>query len=129
MAIWSRSFEVTQNADYSFVLGFATQSASGQIGQAVPFNLTGAVAEFTVSETSDVSSPQLYQVTSLTVPGIINCHRVRIRTSGSQIFIDMHVLLDGGLSFQAAHALTKSVEDVIRKVEPEADVTVHPEPK
>ncbi len=63
------------------------------------------------------------------VPGVINCHRVRIRPSGAQVFIDMHVLMDSGLSLKEAHALTTAVEKVIRAVEPGADVTVHPEPK
>ncbi len=63
------------------------------------------------------------------VPGVINCHRVRIRSSGAQVFIDMHVLMDSGLSLKQAHALTSAVERVIRAVEPGADVTVHPEPR
>ncbi|MEI6437427.1 MAG: cation diffusion facilitator family transporter [Candidatus Omnitrophota bacterium] len=66
---------------------------------------------------------------ALKVPGVINCHRVRIRSSGAHIFIDMHALMDSSLSFKEAHALTVSVEKAIREIEPEADVTVHPEPK
>ena len=64
-----------------------------------------------------------------TVTGVSNCHRVRIRSSGSKVFIDLHVIIDGKLSLNDAHVLTIAVEQSIRAVEPGADVTVHPEPK
>lgn len=62
------------------------------------------------------------------LPGVADCHNVRIRTSGSNIFIDVHVLVDGGQSLEQAHRLTEQIERVIREVAPNADVTVHPEP-
>ncbi len=63
------------------------------------------------------------------IPGVINCHHVRLRASGAQIFVDMHVLMDGGKSLRDAHHLTEEIERAIRGISPEADVTVHPEPK
>ncbi len=62
------------------------------------------------------------------VPGVDNCHQVRIRASGPQTFIDAHVLLDGNLSLQQAHALTEEIERAIQAVAAGADVTVHAEP-
>jgi len=62
------------------------------------------------------------------VPGVMNCHNVRIRHSGPTFFIDLHVLVDGNQTLFAAHALTETIEDVIRGIAPRADVTVHPEP-
>jgi cation diffusion facilitator family transporter len=62
------------------------------------------------------------------VPGVTNCHRVRIRASGPQTFIDAHVLLDGRLSLQQAHDLTEAVERAVQGVALDADVTVHAEP-
>ncbi|MFH0753309.1 MAG: cation diffusion facilitator family transporter [Candidatus Omnitrophota bacterium] len=62
------------------------------------------------------------------IHGVVNCHHVRIRTSGHQVFIDLHVLLDGGMSLQKAHQLTEEIEKVIGSISPDADVTVHPEP-
>jgi len=53
---------------------------------------------------------------------------VRVRYSGPTLFIDLHVLVDGNQSLFAAHALTETIEDVIRGIVPRADVTVHPEP-
>ena len=62
------------------------------------------------------------------LPNIRDCHSVRIRSSGAQHFIDVHVSLDGELSLKQAHDLTEHVEEVIQGIVPEADVTVHPEP-
>lgn len=62
------------------------------------------------------------------VPGIHDVHNVRMRYSGSQLFVDVHVLMDGGLSLRQAHDLTEEVERSIQLLMPNADVTVHPEP-
>ena len=62
------------------------------------------------------------------VPGVQNCHAIRLRYSGPVLFIDLHVLVDGRQSLFEAHALTERIEGVIHEVAPEADVTVHPEP-
>ena len=62
------------------------------------------------------------------VPGVQNCHAVRLRYSGPVLFIDLHVLVDGRQSLFEAHALTETIEGVIHTIAPGADVTVHPEP-
>ncbi|HEX2971398.1 MAG TPA: cation diffusion facilitator family transporter [Tepidisphaeraceae bacterium] len=62
------------------------------------------------------------------VPGVCNCHNVRVRSSGPQLFVDAHVLVDGQMSLAQAHELTERVENAIQQVAPHADVTVHPEP-
>jgi len=63
-----------------------------------------------------------------TLPGVINCHSVRIRYSGPQPFIDIHVFLDGNQTLKEAHNLTIEIEGTIQQLVPNADVTVHPEP-
>jgi cation diffusion facilitator family transporter len=63
------------------------------------------------------------------VEGVIDCHKIRIRNSGADVFIDVHVLMNGDVSLSEAHARTEMIEDTIRRIEPRADVTVHPEPK
>ena len=62
------------------------------------------------------------------VPGVRNCHQIRIRHSGPTLFIDLHVLVDGQQTLAQAHALTVTIENAIQGVAPGADVTVHPEP-
>ena len=62
------------------------------------------------------------------LPGVTDCHHVRLRYSGPQLFVDIHVLLDGNQPLKDAHYLTEEIERVIQKLVPNADVTVHPEP-
>ena len=62
------------------------------------------------------------------LPGVCDCHNVRVRTSGPRTFIDVHVLVDGAQSLCAAHDLTEEIESAIRHIASDADVTVHPEP-
>jgi len=62
------------------------------------------------------------------IPGVIDCHHVRLRAAGSRLFVDIHVLVDGAQSLRQAHELTEEIERAIQNVLPDADVTVHPEP-
>jgi cation diffusion facilitator family transporter len=62
------------------------------------------------------------------LPGITDCHNVRVRYSGPQLFVDIHVLINGNQTLIEAHNLTEEIERVIQKLIPNADVTVHPEP-
>lgn len=62
------------------------------------------------------------------LPGVLNCHNVRARYSGSQLFVDVHVLVDGNQTLKEAHDLTEQVEQAVRQLAPNADVTVHAEP-
>jgi cation diffusion facilitator family transporter len=62
------------------------------------------------------------------VPGVHDCHAIRMRYSGPVLFIDLHVLVDGNQTLFEAHALTERIEEAIAEIAPGADVTVHPEP-
>ncbi|HLJ05241.1 MAG TPA: cation diffusion facilitator family transporter [Acetobacteraceae bacterium] len=62
------------------------------------------------------------------VPGVLDCHNLRVRYSGPQLFIDCHVLVDGAQTLTQAHRLTDRIEEEIQALVPGADVTVHPEP-
>jgi cation diffusion facilitator family transporter len=62
------------------------------------------------------------------LPGVTDCHHVRLRYSGSQLFVDIHILVDGNQTLKQAHDLTEEIEDTIRQLLPNVDVTIHPEP-
>jgi len=62
------------------------------------------------------------------LPGVTDCHSVRLRYSGPQLFVDIHILVDGNQTLKDVHNLTEEIEGVIQKLVPNADVTVHPEP-
>jgi cation diffusion facilitator family transporter len=62
------------------------------------------------------------------IEGVRDCHAVRIRHSGPNYFVDLHVLLEGSQTLSAAHDLTDQIERTVLGLLPGADVTVHPEP-
>ena len=62
------------------------------------------------------------------LPRVVNCHNVRIRASGPSLFIDLHILMEGGQTLPQAHTLTEDIERTIQDRIANADVTVHPEP-
>ncbi|MDD5009605.1 MAG: cation diffusion facilitator family transporter [Syntrophorhabdaceae bacterium] len=62
------------------------------------------------------------------LPSILDCHNVRIRSAGYQSFIDLHVRINGDLTLREAHDLTEEIERCIKKIIPNSDITVHPEP-
>jgi cation diffusion facilitator family transporter len=62
------------------------------------------------------------------LPGVAGCHQVRARMAGPQVFVDVHIEVDGTQTLKRAHDLTEDVERVIQNLHPDADVTVHAEP-
>lgn len=62
------------------------------------------------------------------LPGVTDCHQIRVRQAGPDLFVDVHVLLDGSLSLKQAHLLTEQIEEKIKMETHALDITVHPEP-
>jgi ferrous-iron efflux pump FieF len=61
-------------------------------------------------------------------PKTHNVHDLRTRRAGSDVFIELHLELDGDLNLEQAHDITDEVEARIRAAFPEADILVHQEP-
>lgn len=62
------------------------------------------------------------------IPGIVECHQVRVRPSGPEFFIDAHILVSGEQTLKAAHRLSEKAAAAIQQAVPRSDVTVHVEP-
>ncbi len=62
------------------------------------------------------------------LPGINDCHAVRVRPSGARWFVDLHVTMDGSTTLNEAHAMTEKIEKKVHDILPGSDVTVHVEP-
>jgi cation diffusion facilitator family transporter len=62
------------------------------------------------------------------VPNVLDCHDLRLRTSGSVVFVDAHVQMSSEITLEMAHDLTEIIEAKIREIAPNADVTIHAEP-
>jgi hypothetical protein len=55
-------------------------------------------------------------------------HDLRTRRAGSDVFIELHLELDGSLELARAHAVTDEIEGLIGQAFPEADILIHQEP-
>jgi divalent metal cation (Fe/Co/Zn/Cd) transporter len=55
-------------------------------------------------------------------------HRLRARKSGPRRFIDLHLVVPGEQTVQAAHDLCEWLEAEIEAILPNASVTIHVEP-
>jgi cation diffusion facilitator family transporter len=85
----------------------------------------------TIDELLDTAPAGLEQSIAAAVeaiPGVRDCHHLRLRYSGPVLFIDLHVLVDGNQTLTQAHELADVIEHAIQEIAPESDVTVHPEP-
>lgn len=58
-------------------------------------------------------------------PGVIGFHDLKTRTSGSRIFVHLHIELDGDQSLRQAHHIGASLRQAILSRWPEADVIIH----
>jgi divalent metal cation (Fe/Co/Zn/Cd) transporter len=57
------------------------------------------------------------------------CHDIRNRGAAHSIYLDLHVLVDRGLSIERAHGIADMIEEEIKKEFPSVvDVVVHIEP-
>jgi len=65
----------------------------------------------------------------LAVDGVCGLHDLRTRTSGTQVFIQMHVEMDGRISLSKAHEIADKVELAVNIAYPRAEVIVHEDPE
>jgi cation diffusion facilitator family transporter len=69
------------------------------------------------------------KVIKTTEKGIIDFHKIRSRSSGNVIFVDMHMLVEKSMTVGVSHALTKKVEKLLRAYNSNIiDITIHVEP-
>jgi len=64
----------------------------------------------------------------ITEPGVIGMHDLRTRSSGTQVFIQLHLQLDGEMKLKDAHRIADSVELKIAAAFENAEVIVHQDP-
>lgn len=63
------------------------------------------------------------------VPGVIECKRVRTRTAGPQLFVDVLVIVDELLARSGAHVIADAIEKGLAGRVERVDVVVHMEPR
>jgi cation diffusion facilitator family transporter len=121
LAGWRPSLAVLAGADAAAALVVA-----GVVGVTCFKMGTRAVAE--LMDTAPESISDEVKEIAEAVPQVQNCHAIRVRSVGAEVFIDAHVVLEGSLSLSEAHRIVDAVEDAVRHRIPKADITVHAEP-
>jgi ferrous-iron efflux pump FieF len=61
-------------------------------------------------------------------PKVREVDDLRTRSSGLQIFIQMHLVLDGALTLAQAHGISSDVHKDVETAFPGADIIIHQDP-
>ena len=61
-------------------------------------------------------------------PGVLDVHDLRTRQSGTDIFIQCHVVLDAQMKLIEAHTIADAVEAAVQSAYPTAEVLIHEDP-
>jgi ferrous-iron efflux pump FieF len=63
-----------------------------------------------------------------TQPGVLGFHDLKTRRSGSRVFVQVHLELDGAQTLRAAHDIGAAVRHAVLAAMPESDVIIHKDP-
>ena len=94
--------------------------ATKLIGDCLGELIEKAVDQATIEQIKDVikANGQIHQY-----------HRLRTRTVGREVFLDLHILVDPNLSIAAAHEIADSLEKALQQqITRPVNITVHVEP-
>jgi ferrous-iron efflux pump FieF len=62
-------------------------------------------------------------------PDVRDLHDLRTRSSGPQLFIQLHLEMDGSITLNQAHEISDQVEAEIERAFPTAEVIIHEDPE
>ncbi len=85
----------------------------------------------TIDALMDRTSTPLYQgikAIVASVEGVLEVRHIRVRTTGSTVFVDTTIAVRRATTFEQVHRVTDAIESAIQAKHPEADVVVHAEP-
>ena len=113
-------------------LGFARADAVVSLGIAVVI----AYAAWTIIREASLvltdatrADPRALMATILATPGVITAHKLRARSSGGRLWVEVHVTVDPDLRVQQAHDVATGVEAAVKRVAGQrSSANVHVEP-
>ena len=62
-------------------------------------------------------------------PKVLSVHELRTRSAGLHKFIQMHIVLERGISLLEAHRISDDVEKAVLAAFPSSDVIIHQDPE
>lgn len=122
------------------LLGLTLVSYNIKIGDAIAGMILSILLSFaslrliwsTLLELSDTIPKSTYRgilSTILENSNVIKLKSLKMRRTSSKYFIDATVTLRNGLTLEKAHEISTRIEESIRRILKEAEVTIHMEPK
>lgn len=75
-------------------------------------------------EISDEIRAQIKEI-ALRHPQVVDLHDLRTRQSGPDIFVQLHLEMDAGLTLYAAHNVSSEVQESILELLPNAEIIIH----
>ena len=91
--------------------------------------LRNGIGDLMEQSLPDAVEEEILRLTA-TVPGVEEPHELCTRRIGNHYAIELHILMDGGISLNEAHEKASEVEDLLReRYGEETHIAVHVEPK
>jgi cation diffusion facilitator family transporter len=115
-----------------FGLDYADQIATIIVGLMIIFVaakiLRDAMSQFTARAVDEKTNQQIRQIIA-SQPQIRNWHKLRTRTVGRELFMDLHILVDPTLSVTEAHKISELLENEMHRQIPQpVNIVIHIEP-
>ncbi len=79
-------------------------------------------------ELPDVDRHRIMKI-AMKHPAVKSLHELRTRASGKDVFIQLHLEMDGAIALLKAHTIADEVEQELREAFPNADVIIHEDPE
>jgi len=90
--------------------------------------ISRCLSEFAESSVDKKTTEQIKQIINAN-PSIRSWHKLRTRTVGREIFLDLHILVDAALNITAAHEISEKLEKSLRENIPRPiNIVIHIEP-
>ena len=77
----------------------------------------------------DQTLQRIHDIISDRGTGAIQAHDLRTRHAGAVTFIDFHLVVDGDISVNEAHGICDRIEQSLKTILPDAQITIHVEPE
>ena len=115
-----------------FGLDYADQIATIIVGLMIIFVavkiLLDATSQFTARAVDEKTNKQIKQIIA-SQPQIRNWHKLRTRTVGRELFMDLHILVDPKLTLTEAHEISEMLENEMHRQIPQpVNIVIHIEP-
>jgi cation diffusion facilitator family transporter len=118
-------FELTGWGPVDAILAFAVAALVGRIG----FSLAFKACQHLMDNACKEEEAKIREVLLRHKFRFIDFHDMKTRRNGNMVFAELHLSVDGSLSVNEAHELTDHLENELKEELPNANLTIHVEPK